>query len=264
MKHLKHLILNEKFILGVIFLNAVIIYLQVKDVTSPILTILDVFCTAVFLVEMIVKHKELGVKGYWSSGWNRLDGILVILSLPSLVGLFFPIGMMDLSVLLVLRLLRVLRFFRVLHFFPNFDQIVKGFKLALRASYAILLAFFVIIVIFGLINCSLFKDIAPQYFSTPLKSIYSVFCFCTVDGWYEIPEAIAAATTPAVDFFVRLYFCLLLILGGIIGMSFLNSVFVDAMVSDNNDDVKAKLDEIEKKLDQLLASEKEQEDTTLS
>ena len=47
-------------------------------------------------------------------------------------------------------------------------------------------------------------------------------------------------------------------------MSFLNSVFVDAMVSDNNDDVKAKLDEIEKKLDQLMASEKEQENTTLS
>lgn len=264
MKHLKNLILNEKFILGVILLNAVVIYLQVKEITSPVLTILDVFCTVVFLVEMIIKHKELGLKGYWSSGWNQLDGILVILSLPSLVDLFFPTGMMDLSVLLVLRLLRVLRFFRVLHFFPNFGQIIKGFKLALRESYAILLAFFVIIVVFGLINCSLFKDLAPEYFSTPLKSIYSVFCFCTVDGWYEIPEAIAEATSPAVDFFVRLYFCLLLILGGIIGMSFINSVFVDAMVSDNNDEVKAKLDEIEKKLDQLLESEKEQEDTTLS
>ena len=67
MKHLKQLFLNEKFILGVILLNAVVIYLQVKEITSPILTILDVFCTAVFLVEMIVKHKELGLKGYWSS-----------------------------------------------------------------------------------------------------------------------------------------------------------------------------------------------------
>ena len=41
-------------------------------------------------------------------------------------------------------------------------------------------------------------------------------------------------------------------MGGVIGMSFINSVFVDAMVADNNDDVKAKLDEIEKKLDKLL------------
>ena len=122
--------------------------MQVRGITHPIITVIDVFCTIVFLLEMIIKHKELGFKGYWASGWNRLDGILVILSLPSLVELFIPISMMDLSILLVLRVLRVLRFFRMLHFFPNFSQIIIGFKLALRESYAFLLAFVVIIVIF--------------------------------------------------------------------------------------------------------------------
>jgi len=252
MKHLKALFLNEKFILGVILLNAVIIYMQVSGLSHPVISILDVLCTTIFLVEMIIKIKDLGMKGYWSSGWNRLDGTLVILSLPSLVELFIPTGVMDLSILLIFRLLRVLRFFRVLHFFPNFTQIIKGFKLALRESYAILLAFFVIIVIFGLINCSLFKDVAPQYFSSPLESIYSVFRICTVEGWYDIPDAIAENSTPAIGSAVRFYFCMLLILGGIIGMSFINSVFVDAMVSDNNDDVKERLDSIEKKVDKLL------------
>jgi voltage-gated sodium channel len=255
MKYLKNLLLNEKFILSIILLNAVVIYLQVSGITHPVITILDFFSTIVFLLEMIVKHKELGCKGYWSSGWNRLDGILVILSLPSLVEMFIPTGLMDLSILLVFRVMRVLRFFRVLHFFPNFGQIIKGFKLALRESYAILLAFFVIIVIFGLINCSMFKDIAPAYFATPWDSIYSVFRICTVEGWYDIPDTIAAATAPAIGTIVRLYFCLLLIMGGIVGMSFINSIFVDAMVADNNDDVKAKLNEIEKKID-LLINEK--------
>lgn len=244
--------LNEKFILAVILLNAVVIYLQVSGVSTPLLMGLDLTCTLIFLIEMIVKHQKLGVKEYWRSGWNRLDGILVILSLPSLVEVFLPVGMMDFSILLIFRLLRVLRFFRVLHFFPNFSQLVKAFKMALRESYAILLCFFVIIVIFGLLNCSLFKDIAPQYFSTPLESIYSVFRICTVEGWYDIPDAISASSTPAVGGFVRFYFVLILILGGIIGMSFINSIFVDAMVSDNNDEVNMKLDEIEKKLDQLL------------
>ena len=257
MKHLKNLFLNEKFILGIILLNAVVIYLQVSGITHPVITALDILCTIVFLLEMIIKHKELGWKGYWSSEWNRLDGILVILSLPSLVELFIPSGLMDLSILLVLRLIRVLRFFRILHFFPNFGQIIKGFKLALRESYAILLAFFVIIIIFGLINCSLFKDIAPAYFATPLDSIYSVFRICTVEGWYDIPDTIAAATAPAIGSIVRLYFCLLLIMGGIVGMSFINSIFVDAMVADNNDDVKAKLNEIEKKIDQLINEKNE-------
>jgi voltage-gated sodium channel len=134
--------------------------------------------------------------------------------------------------------------------------VFKGFKLALRESYAILLCFFILIIVFGLINCSLFKDIAPTYFRTPMTSIYSVFRICTIEGWYDIPDTIAAATTPAIGSLVRFYFCLLLVMGGIIGMSLINSIFVDAMVSDNNDDVKAKLDEIEKKLDQLLEQKK--------
>ena len=38
-------------------------------------------------------------------------------------------------------------------------------------------------------------------------------------------------------------------------MSLLNSIFVDAMVSDNNDDVKA----LEEKIDRLLESQKDLE-----
>ena len=34
-------------------------------------------------------------------------------------------------------------------------------------------------------------------------------------------------------------------------MSFINSVFVDAMVEDNNDDIKNQLDRIERKLNEL-------------
>ena len=252
MKRFYNLFLNEKFILCIILLSAVVIYLQANNLNSLWIQCIDVACTLIFIIEMIVKHRELGLKGYWSSSWNRLDGILVILSIPSLVALFIPSSMMDLSFLLILRLLRTFRFLRVLHFFPNFTQIIKGFKLALHESYAILLCFFVLIIVFGLINCSLFKDIAPAYFATPLDSIYSVFRICTVEGWYDIPDAITSATSPAIGKLVRFYFCVLLIMGGIIGMSFINSVFVDAMVSDNNDDVKEKLNEIEKKLDQLI------------
>ena len=252
MKTLKRLFLNEKFILGVIFVSSVVIFLQASGIDNVWIQALDVACTLIFVVEMIVKHFQFGVKGYWSSGWNRLDGILVIISLPSIVALFVDLDMFDISFLLILRLLRTLRFLRVLHFLPNFSKIVSGFKMALKESYAILFCFLVLVVVFGLINCSLFKDVAPAYFATPLDSIYSVFRICTVEGWYDIPDTIAAATSPVIGKVVRFYFCLLLIMGGIIGMSFINSVFVDAMVADNNDDVKAKLDDMEKKLDKLL------------
>jgi len=253
MKNFFKLFLNDRFILAVILVNSCVIYAQVDGYTNTCLSVLDALCLLIFTIEMIVKHVEYGVREYWQDGWNRLDGLLTILSFPSLLELLIPIDMMQLSFLMILRLLRILRFFRVLHFFPNFSKVVKGFKAAMRDSYAILLSFFVIIIIFGLINCSLFRDADPEHFQTPIRSIYAVFQICTVEGWYEIPNAVAAyygGSTIAAEC-VRIYFCTLLIFGGIIGMSFINSVFVDAMVADNNDDLIIKLDEMQKTLDEL-------------
>ena len=55
--------------------------------------------------------------------------------------------------------------------------------------------------------------------------------------------------------FARIYFSCLLFLGGIIGMSLVNSIFVDAMAADNNDEVLDKLSEIEKKLNDMQKNE---------
>ena len=87
MDRLKNLLLNEKFIFSIILLNAIIIFLQASNVDNIWIQIIDVACTLIFTMEMITKHVEYGVKGYWSSGWNRLDGILVILSIPSVISL---------------------------------------------------------------------------------------------------------------------------------------------------------------------------------
>ena len=51
--------------------------------------------------------------------------------------------------------------------------------------------------------------------------------------------------------FARIYFSILLFMGGIIGMSLVNSIFVDAMAADNNDEVLEKLSQLERKLDQI-------------
>lgn len=250
---LRKIFLNDKIIMAFILLNAIIIYLQVSGFENTTLDIVDAVCTVIFIVEMTVKHREYGVRGYWANGWNRMDGILVILSIPSLINAFVPTMASSLSVLLILRVLRVLRFFRVMHFFPNFAKVVKGFKVAMRQSYGVLLSFFVIIVVFGLLNCSLFQNADPEHFSTPLRSIYSVFQICTVEGWYDIPNAVAEyyGNSTILPHIIRIYFTFLLIMGGIIGMSFINSIFVDAMVADNNDDIKKQLESLQKRVDEI-------------
>lgn len=45
---------------------------------------------------------------------------------------------------------------------------------------------------------------------------------------------------------------MILITGGIFGLSLVNSIFVDAMVQDNNDELEKKVDLLNKKIDRLL------------
>lgn len=252
---------SDRFILLVILLNSAIIFIQESGHSSTFLNVLDATCTVIFLIEMIIKHCQLGFKGYWSSGWNRLDGILVILSVPSLISYFVPAQMLDLSILLILRVLRVFRFFRLIHIFPNFGKIVKSLWNAMKDSVPIFVGFFILIVVFALFSCALFKDISPQYFGTPLDSIYSVFRLCTVEGWYDIPDSLSQSLGPGQIAWVRIYFIFILIAGGIIGLSLVNSIFVDAMVSDNNDELEKEVATLNEKIDVLTEEIKKLQNT---
>lgn len=247
----KKIFLNESVILSIIVINTIIIFLTESGINNHLLFHIDILITIFFVIEMILKIREFGFKTFWNNGWDRFDFIIILLSIPSITTLFIDSPLSNLSVILALRLLRIFRIFRVFKFFPNFSQITRGFVRALKQSRAILIAFIIIIIISGLINCCLYKNVAPEFFSTPLQSIYTVFRIFTIEGWYEIPDTIAAATSPFIGMISRIYFCLLLCGGGIVGLSFINSIFVDAMAEDNNDDIKKQLDRIEKKLEEL-------------
>lgn len=62
---------------------------------------------------------------------------------------------------------------------------------------------------------------------------------------------IAANSTEFMGRMVRVLFAVLFFAGGILGLSLVNSIFVDAMASDNNDEVLEKLKELERKIDEL-------------
>lgn len=244
---MRNFFLKEHYILCVVILNVIVIFLQECGMESAVMSMIDILCSLVFVVEMIVKHRVFGFRGYWRDGWNILDGTVTIITLPALLVYFIPaIGGMKIFV--TLRALRVFKTFRAARHFPNIKEIWSGFKLALRQSAGFLLGYFIIIVVISMFNCALFREIAPQYFSTPLDAIYAVFQLFTVEGWYDIPNAVAGGLSPIWVHIVRVYFCILLLGGGIIGMSLINSIFVDALAADNNDDVKARLDSIGQQL----------------
>jgi voltage-gated sodium channel len=255
----KRLFLNDRFIILIILLNSAIILIEGFrfDFADNVgLVVLDHIFTIIFVIELIVKVKVYGVKGYFNSNWNKFDFILVVLALPSLASLFLDTSVTDLDFLLALRILRIFKFFRFIRFIPKIDKIINGVLRATKASLLIIIAFFIFNFTISVISCFLFRNIAPEYFSNPIISFYSIFKVFTIEGWYEIPDAMTNDTSPTIAFLIRLYFIIILFVGGIFGLSLVNSIFVDAMVSDNNDDLEDEIRTLHHKIDTLIATQK--------
>ncbi len=252
---IKKLLLNDKFILILILLNAVTIFISGFEISPDnrfILLLVDNLVTGLFIAELIVKFGEFGIKGYFKSNWRKFDFVLISLSIPSLISFVGNIEITSFSFLLVFRVMRIFKTFRFLKFIPGIDHLIKGIGRALKASIVVLIGFTVYIFIIGIFSFYLFKDVSPVYFGNPLNSLYSIFKIFTIEGWYEIPEQIAQSLSSTTSVFTYIYFIFVVISGGIFGLSLVNSIFVDAMVSDNNDELEKKIDILNKKIDELL------------
>lgn len=251
MEWVKRFFMDEHIMLVLVLINTGIIFMS-GFTSSPValLVIMDSFFTLLFLVEAIIKIEVKGFSAYWADGWNRFDFILVLLALPSCINIFglsFP----GTNILLSFRMMRAFKSLRMMYFIPNIDSLVNGIKIAFKASYIVTFGMVIFLLIFSIITSFLFGNAAPQYFGNPAQSIYSLFRLFTIEGWYEMPEAIASKCGIGMAVFARVYFSLLLFVGGIIGMSLVNSIFVDAMTADNNDEVLEKLSQLEMKIDMI-------------
>ncbi len=252
---IKKLFLNDKFILGLILINAVILFIGgyiTSENNKQFLLLADNLLTALFILELIIKLKVFGAKNYFSSNWNKLDFILIIISVPALISFVLNIDIFDVSFLLVFRILRVFKAFRFFKFIPNIGELVSGVQRALKASVFVLLGFIIYIFIIGILSFYLFQNSNTEYFSSPAISLYSTFKIFTVEGWFEIPEAISINYSETTTFFIYLYFIFVVVTGGIIGLSLVNSIFVDSMISDNNDELEKKIDNLDSKISEIL------------
>lgn len=253
MKKLSFLLCNERIMLGAIVLNTAVMFIGGFWPDSLLFELSDALFTFIFLCEAIAKITQYGWDGYWNNRWNKFDFILLVIALPTLVSPFVEQTTAT-STILALRSMRLFKSFKMLRFIPNIHKLLKGIKLAFRASLLIFIAFAIFLVIFSILSSTVFGSISPEYFGNPVISLYSIFRLFTIEGWYELPDAIAKNGTTFWGVFARCYFSILMFLGGIIGMSLINSIFVDAMAEDNNDEVLDKLKQIEVQLNKLTQS----------
>ena len=224
-------------------LNAVVIFAlyfpSLRD--NAWLLTLDHLFIVFFLVEVIVKLAVLKPRAYFASAWNRFDFFIIIGSLPVLVLAVFDVP--DTTLLILLRLFRLVRLVRFLRFVPNIEQVIRGLGRALKSSVLILAGLIFLNLMVALVTCHFYGDIAPEYFGNPLVSIYSTFQLFTLEGWNEIPAAIAERSASDLNIgLTRFYFSVVVILGGIFGIGLANTVFVDEMTMDNNKELERKVD----------------------
>lgn len=232
-----------------ILINAAVIFSlyfpEIKE--HNLLVQIDHFFVVFFLIEVIIKLFVYKPKKYFANKWNWFDFIIVVISLPSLFMAYLPLP--DTSSLLLLRVFRLARLFRFMAFVPHLSMILSGLGRALRASVFVLIVLLFLDLILAILTCHFYQAIAPEYFGNPLISAYTVFQLFTVEGWNEVADVIANNTTGEYAIgFSRLFFVLIVLIGGIFGMSLANAVFVDEMTMDNNKDLEAKIDKLQSEI----------------
>ncbi|MEZ4773393.1 MAG: ion transporter [Bacteroidia bacterium] len=253
---LEHLFTHDRPVAMVISLNAVILFLLSFDLKPDLMLLLealDAVFLFYFLMEAVTKISMSGWRQYISSGWNKFDLAILIMSIPSFL-LLFESNFPNFSILFVFRVIRMVRFFKFIKFIPNIQELIAGVRRAFHASIFVLLAFFIYSFVISLVSCRMFQGIAPDQFGDPLISFYNIFKIFTIEGWYEVPEELIKNSnmSPIGVFFTKLYFITIVISGGLFGLSIVNAIFVEEMVRDNNDNMVLQIEEINRKLNLLL------------
>jgi len=249
---IKRFFLSDRNMMLAILINAIIIFAiyfpQLHH--HPILTFIDNAFVLFFLLEMLVKIIVFKPKGYFANKWNQFDFVIILLSLPSLCLAFLPLP--DTSSLLLLRVFRLARLIRLMRFVPNINMILTGLGRALKASVFVLIVLLLFNLFVAILACHFYQESAPTYFGNPLISTYTVFQLFTLEGWNEVADAISKnAPTLWQTGLTRFFFMIVVLIGGIFGMSLANAVFVDEMTMDNNKVLEDKIDNLEREIIKL-------------
>ncbi|XP_055600094.1 voltage-dependent T-type calcium channel subunit alpha-1G isoform X2 [Uranotaenia lowii] len=221
--------------------------------------------TAVFAVEMFIKVVASGMfygaDAYFTSGWNIMDGSLVIISIIDLLmSLISESSPRIFGILRVFRLLRSLRPLRVINRAPGLKLVVQTLLSSLRPIGNIVLICCTFFIIFGILGVQLFKGtfyycegenikgvrnkteckkiegnvwINRKYnFDDLGKALMSLFVLSSRDGWVNIMytglDAVGVDQQPIVNYneWRLLYFIAFILLVGF----FVLNMFVGVVV----------------------------------
>lgn len=232
---MRKLAYNENLILFLILLNFLVIYIHTFDVVKPyypLLDWMDVVFTMIFIVEIFIKIQDQPgkhkINSYLNNHWNKIDFYSVLLAFPS-IGVLFSHHFEFFAGFTALRSLRVFKFLRVIEYIPNGKRISRQVFKALKSISFIIFAFVVYSTIISIISVNLFKSAAPGYFHDAFDSFFTIFKIFSGDGFSDVVAEIASNTSGPFLIFTKFYFVFIVFTGSILGLSLINTIFIDQM-----------------------------------
>jgi voltage-gated sodium channel len=165
----------QSWITSVILLNAVVLGLETNAALmaqfGPLLIAVDRLCLLVFLVEIAIKLFAYR-GGFWRSGWNIFDVLVVGVALIPGAGPWA-----------VLRSLRVLRVLRLLTVVPALRKVVAAFLHSIPGLGGVVAVMAIFFYTCGVLATRLFGATHPEWFGTLGRSLYSLFQIMTLESW---------------------------------------------------------------------------------
>ena len=242
-------------IIGVILFNAIILGMETSttlmSAAGGLILGLDRLCLTIFVLEIGLKLYASRL-GFFRSGWNLFDFVIVGISLIPGSGAFT-----------VLRALRILRLLRVVSVTPSLRRVVEGFLKALPGMGSVFLLMSMIFYIGSVMATKLFQDSFPEWFGTIGRSAYSLFQIMTLESWSmgivrPVMEVYPYAWVFFVPFIMMTTFAVVNLLVGLIvnSMQDAHAEESNQQTSDYRDEVLARLRTIEARLAQDDARER--------
>lgn len=263
---MKKLFYNDRLIYLLIILNVIVIYLHSFELLNAyyfLFDLIDVVFTLFFCIEITVKivtsNGKSKFKSYLQSPWNRIDFFSIILAVPS-IGVLFISDLEIFAGFAALRSLRIFKLLRVIEYIPEGKRISKQLFKALKSISFIIFAFFIYTTIVSLISVTLFRHAAPLYFQNAFESFFTIFKVFSGDGFSDIVSVIQENSSVLFTSFSKFYFVGVVFSGSILGLSLINSVFIDQMnqVSNKSDKEETnQLNELKKELEDIKRQQEE-------
>lgn len=176
----------QNFILVVIIINSAVLGLQTvpamnEGVLGQAMAVIDMVCLAIFIVEMVLKMIAYKFFGYFKSGWNWFDFIIILSSVLS--GLTVLSSMRILRVFRVFRSLKSLRGFKMVSSLKQLQVIIGAIGKSIPGISWTALLLLIIYYIFSIIGVTQFGEAFPEWFGTIPRAIYTLFQVMTLESW---------------------------------------------------------------------------------